>query len=158
MSTSMSKAVTDIQQLLQKTKYTDKSKQTLWDVLSDQVEIQGEWDNTVINRLKEEIENWLTKLGNKKLKDLWLKSDSAIDNKDPNSETNIEMMKYDLAEELSNRILDQLENVDDEDEYFTPIKKKKSKFDDEDDDYEEGYDSYNDDSFSDDYFEEDDNY
>ncbi|PKL87884.1 MAG: hypothetical protein CVV23_13055 [Ignavibacteriae bacterium HGW-Ignavibacteriae-2] len=158
MAVSMTKTISDLQVKLKKTGYPGKGKKSYWDVLADQAGRQGKWDEDILSNLKEEILSFLSALTDKKLKDLWDQSDASIDSYDKD-DVDADKIKDELSEELTNKLLDMLDESSEDDDYFAPAKKQKKKFDDdEDDDFsfsEDDFDKYSEDSSFKDDFDDD---
>lgn len=155
MAVSLNKTISDLQFKLKKTGYPGKGKKSYWDVLADQAGRQGKWDDDILNNLKDEILSFLNGLTDKKIKDIWEQSDASIDAYEQD-DLDADKIKDDLSEEITNKLLDLLDDSAEEDDSFAPMKKRKRKYDEEEEDdfhfEEDDFDKYSDDvPFKDDF-------
>jgi Na+/phosphate symporter len=161
MALTMTKAATDLISMLKKQKFPDEPKKTYWNILTEQIAEEGTWDDDLIDQVKEEIANWLSKLKKNDLNNLWDESESAdeYDEDLPDNETIID----ELSDELLDNVLNKIEDSTPREEYFIPeatsSKKKKDEDDDFDDDFKDDiFDDDDLDGFDDGFFEDDDRY
>ncbi|WKZ69477.1 MAG: hypothetical protein QY331_16060 [Melioribacteraceae bacterium] len=162
MALTMTKAATDLISMLKKQKFPDEPKKTYWNILTEQIAEEGTWDDDLIDQVKEEIANWLSKLKKNDLNNLWDESESADEYGEdlPDNETIID----DLSDELLDSVLNKIEDATPREEYFIPeAGNKKGKADDDADDFDDDFkdDIFDDDDldgFDDGVFEDDDRY
>lgn len=151
MSGALSKAVKEIESILKKTSRSGKKGKSYYDILSDQVNADGAWNEELLTEVKEKITEYLRKYNDKQLLKMWEESDIAVEYENGIDQPDAERVKEDVSEELLNRVLDSLDSNLDEENYFVG-----NKLNDEDDD--EFEDFGRDDFESDDYFDDDDRY
>jgi hypothetical protein len=167
VAASLTKAAGEIEKLFKKLQTPGKSPKTYWQVITEQVEEEGVWDEEFLNLAKEQIGAYLNKFDNEKLFDLWEQSEAASENFTERSELKPDSVKSDLKEELLNLILDKFDsgshttNYYEGESYYIENAKDDDSFDDDEfnDDIKD-IDLNTDDLFDDDddYFEDDDRF
>jgi len=109
VAASLSKTAGEIEKLFKKLQGPGKSKKTYWQLISEQAEEEGVWDEGLLNSAKEQIGLHIDKLNKEKLFDLWEQSEAAAENFAERSELKVEKVKEDLKEEILNLVLDKLD-------------------------------------------------
>ena len=159
MAISLSKATNDLVSLLKKEKFPNNKKKTYWNILSEQMEDDGSWEDGLLDKVKEEIAKWLSGLKKAELQTLWEESETAADNYADEDMPDEDVVYNELGEELLDLILDKFEDAAPREDFFIPEAGGKKKFQDEFDDSFDN-DLFDDDEdfedFSDeDYFDDD---
>ena len=152
MPLTMNKATTDLISMLKKEKFPKQSKKTFWNILNEQLDEDGTWDDDLMDKVKELVGGWLAKQKKSELKNLWEESETAAedyaDEDMPDNETAIDL----LSEELLDLVLNKMDDPSPQEEFYTPgAASGKKKFDDDDDDFDT---DLKDDIFSDDDIED----
>lgn len=157
MAISLSKATNELVSLLKKEKFQDNKKKTYWNVLTEQISEEGSWDDDLLDKVKEEIANWLGKLKKNDLQSLWDESETAAENYSDEDLPDEDVVVDELGEELLDLVLDKIEESIPREEYYISETGSKKKYD-EDDDFSDDFDDdlFDDDEDFDDL--EDDNY
>lgn len=157
MAISLSKATNELVSLLKKEKFLDNKKKTYWNVLTEQISEEGSWDDDLLDKVKEEISNWLGKLKKNDLQSLWDESETAAENYPDEDMPDEDAVVDELGEELLDLVLDKIEESIPREEYYISEAGSKKKYD-EDDDFSGDFDDdlFDDDEDFDDF--EDDNY
>lgn len=157
MAISLSKATNELVSLLKKEKFQDNKKKTYWNVLTEQISEEGSWDDDLLDKVKEEIANWLGKLKKNDLQSLWDESETAAENYSDEDLPDEDVVVDELGEELLDLVLDKIEESIPREEYYISEAGSKKKYD-EDDDFSDDFDDdlFDDDEDFDDL--EDDNY
>lgn len=167
MAASLTKTAGEIEKLFKKLQAPGKSKKTYWQLISEQAEEEGVWDEVLLNSAKEQIGLHLDKLTKEKLFDLWEQSEAAAENFSERSELKVDKVKEDLKEEILNLVLDKLDTSSHSTNYYEGESYYIDEAKDKDGDEEDGFESEikdidldADDLFDDDddFFEEDDRY
>jgi len=110
VAASLTKTAGEIEKIFKKLQAPGKSKKTYWQLISEQAEEEGVWDEQLLNSAKEQITIHLDKLNDEKLFDLWEQSEAASENFAERSELNADKVKLDLKEEILNLVLDKLDS------------------------------------------------
>lgn len=110
MAASLTKTAGEIEKLFRKLAAPGEPKKTYWQVISEQAEEEGVWDEELLNSAKEQIGIHLNKFNNEKLFDLWEQSEAAAENFAERSGLKADSVKSDLQEELLNLVLDKLDS------------------------------------------------
>lgn len=167
MAVSLTKTAGEIEKLFKKLQAPGKSKKTYWQLISEQAEEEGVWDEELLNSAKNEIGSFLDKFDNEKLFDLWEQSDAASEDFTDRNELKPDIVKTELKDEILNLVLDKLDssshatNYYEGESYYIDGAKDDDSFD------EDGFgeelkdiDLNTDDLFDDDddFYEEDDNF
>jgi hypothetical protein len=151
---NIKKAAREIEQLLGNTPFPGRTNISYRDILSDQLYMDGTWDDKLIDSIKDIIMRWMKKLSTDSVKNLWSQSDASQEHFGE-AEINIYQIKEELSEELFNMILDSLEDNSQDDDNLPGSKKQKRNYYDDEDfedfDLEDSYDRYDPDYDDDDY-------
>lgn len=118
MAASLSKTAGEIEKLFKKLQGPGKSKKTFWQLISEQAEEEGVWDEALLNSAKEQIGIHIDKFNNEKLFDLWEQSEAAAENFVERSALKPDSVKADLKEELLNLVLDKLDSSSHSTNYY----------------------------------------
>jgi hypothetical protein len=160
MAITLSKATNELVALLKKEKFPDNKKKTYWNILSEQISEDGSWDDDLLDKVKEEITNWLTKLKKNDLLSLWEESETAAENYSDEDMPDEDVAVDELGEELLDLVLDKIEESIPREEYYISEADSKKKYDEDDDfsgdfdddlfDDDEDFDDFGDDNYYDD--------
>jgi len=146
---TIEKALVEIDQLLSKTTVPGRAKRTYREILSDQLHLDGSWDEDFLDSVKQIILEWIKKQKSENVQSLWTQTESFQENYEGKNLSTGEV-REELAEELLNSLLDSLEDNYEEEDSYTPKKNKKRNYD-EDEDFDDldfgdsSYDDYEDD-------------
>ena len=120
MPTSMKKIVTDVVASLKKLPSPEKSGQTFWDYLKEQLYSESTWDKNDLNVIEKEINSHLNKIEKKDLNEMWESTDKGSEKIDAEKKVEVKEMKEDLTDEILGQVMDRMDdNYSSKDSYFS---------------------------------------
>lgn len=158
MAPSLNNAVNDMVKLLKKEKPSG-SGETYWNILSIQLLEERSWDEDLLSSIKLEISKWLENQDDKTVKELWEKSETALEDYEEDHLPEIDTMIIDLKDELLDMVLERVEEENPKEEYLTDGDEEVFDLDDDDFDDEKFFNGDDIDSdLDDDFLDDDDRY
>lgn len=106
---SLKKLVKETQGLLKSSKPLGL-KESYWELLKDQVQSEGTWDEVLMNDIKKRISDTLEKFNKSQLMEIWEQTEISMNYSGDDSSIPVSKLKEDISEDILNAVLDLLDD------------------------------------------------
>lgn len=107
-SISLKKIIRETQSVLKSTKPKGLQK-SYWDLLLEQVQSEGTWDEKLMKDIKDKISVSLNKFNKKQLLEIWDQTEISMNNTADEDTLSLSVLKEDISEDVLNSVLDLLD-------------------------------------------------
>jgi hypothetical protein len=109
MAKHVNTIVKDVIKILKTTPAPNLKKKTLWEILDEQSELEGVWDEKLMDIVEGEINSKLNEFSEEDFRHLWEETPAALDNFDDRDSISFDTLKDDLTEEILNLVMEKLD-------------------------------------------------
>lgn len=106
---SLKKLVKETQGLLKSSK-PHGLKESYWELLKDQVQSEGTWDEVLMNDIKKKISDTLEKFNKHQLFEIWEQTEISMNYSGDENSIPVSKLKEDISEDILNAVLDLLDD------------------------------------------------